>query len=159
MPGNRWRNPEDHPRLQDPLTYGSLPDGLQICVILRGIPLRMNWLQVMVFLSYKSTPRSADTVRPATGTHLRITPLVSCTGRSYATIRPTRPGSALDRVRCTTCMTLETEPTAKEDPYADPTRHPRGSAGYWRAPASPHEPCHRLPAGHAGQLRRARGRL
>jgi hypothetical protein len=43
MPGNRWGNPEAHPRLQAPLTKGSLPDGLRLGVILRGMPLRMNW--------------------------------------------------------------------------------------------------------------------
>jgi hypothetical protein len=46
MPGNRWGHPDEHPRLQDTLTHGSLPDGLQVCVILRGTPLRMNWRQV-----------------------------------------------------------------------------------------------------------------
>ena len=47
----------------------------------------------------------------------------------------------------------------QEASHADPPHAPRRRARHRSHPASPHEPCHRVPARHAGDLRGAGGRL
>src|SRR5438128_89378 len=73
---------------------------------------------------------------------LRPTPLVSCTGRSYATIRLTKPGGAPDRVRCTAWTATETDPAARRISMLTRRAILVGAR-------------HRVPAGHIGEFRGA----